>query len=154
MKKVALLLSVLFAFTFVNAQTYKEELDLMQSVFGMEKKSMVAEFVQVNDAQENAFWALYDQYEAARKELGKKRIELLGQYVNNWDNMTNATADALTKEVISLNKKTDALMVSYYNKVKKVTNPLVALQFYQVEAYILSGIRLEILGRLPLPDVK
>jgi len=154
MKKVTLLLSVLFVVVIANAQTYKEELDLMQSVFGMEKKAMVAEFVQVNDAQKDAFWTLYDAYELARKELGKKRIELLSQYVKNWDNMTNEAANAWTKDVISLTKKTDALMVSYYNKVKKVTSPLVALQFYQVEAYILSGIRLAIMEELPLPDVR
>jgi hypothetical protein len=35
-----------------------------------------------------------------------------------------------------------------------VTNPIVALQFYQVEGYILSGIRVSILEELPLPDVK
>jgi hypothetical protein len=45
-------------------------------------------------------------------------------------------------------------MVTYYNKIKKATNPIVALQFFQVENYILSGIRLSILEQLPLPDLK
>jgi len=154
MKKVTLLLSALFAFAFVNAQTHKEEVDLMQSAFGMEKKAMVAEFVKVDAAQQTAFWSLYDEYETARKELGKKRIELFNQYVKNYDNMTNEFADTWTKEVLGLSKSTDALLVSYYKKIRKVTNPVVALQFYQVESYILSGIRLSILESLPLPDVK
>lgn len=154
MKKVTLLLFVLSAFVFANAQSNKEEIELMQSAFGMEKKAMVAEFVQVNDAQKDAFWTLYDEYETARKDLAKRRIELLNQYADNYDKMTPEFADTWAKESISLGKKTDALLVSYYNKVKKVTSPVVALQFWQVEGYILTGIRMMVLEGIPFPENK
>ena len=126
----------------------------MQSAFGIEKKAMVAEFVKVDAAQKDAFWKLYDEYETARKDLGKKRIDLLNQYADNYDKMTNEFADSFGKQVIDVQKKTDALLLSYFNKVKKATNPVVALQFWQVEGYILTGIRLMILEELPLPDLK
>jgi hypothetical protein len=154
MKKVTLLLFALFAFAFVNAQTAKEELDLVQAAFGIEKKAMVTAFITVDPAQKDAFWALYDEYETARKEYGKKRIDLLEQYAENWDKMTNESADKWTAEVISLGAATDKLINSYYKKIKKATNPVVALQFYQIEGYILSGIRLSILESLPLPEVR
>ena len=151
MKKVILLVSALILTAGIKAQSNKEEIDLMQSVYGMEKKAMVEEFVKVDPAQKAAFWQVYDEYETARKDLGKRRIELLEQYADSYDRLTNETADAWTKEVLDLSKKTDALIVSYYNKIKKVTNPIVALQFYQIEGYILSGIRLKILGEIPFP---
>jgi hypothetical protein len=154
MKKVSLLLIACFSFLFVNAQSNKEEVDLMQSAFGMEKKQMVAEFVKVDAAQKDAFWKLYDEYETARKDLGKKRIDLLNQYAENYNKMTNEFADSWAKQVLDMSKKTDALIVTYYNKIKKVTNPVVALQFWQVEGYILSGIRLSILEEIPLPELK
>ena len=154
MKKVTLLLAALLTFVYVNAQSNKEEVDLMQAAFGMEKKAMVSEFVKVNDAQKDAFWKLYDEYETARKDLAKKRIDLLEKYANNYDKMTNEFADKWASDVLSLTKQTDALVVTYYGKIKKVTNPVVALQFWQVEGYILSGIRLSLLESLPLPDLK
>jgi hypothetical protein len=154
MKKLTLLLAALVTFVYVNAQSNKEEVDLMQAAFGMEKKAMVSEFVKVNDAQKDAFWKLYDEYETARKDLAKKRIDLLEKYANNYDKMTNEFADKWASDVLSLTKQTDALVVTYYGKIKKVTNPVVALQFWQVEGYILSGIRLTILESLPLPDLK
>jgi hypothetical protein len=126
----------------------------MQASFGMEKKAMVAEFVQVDPAQKDAFWKLYDEYETARKTLGQERIKLLTQYTEGYTKFTNESADAWTKKVIDLSSKTDALIITYYNKIKKVTNPIVALQFYQVEGYILSGIRVSLLESLPLPDLK
>ena len=154
MKKITLLLLAIFTFAFANAQSNKEEIDLMQSIFGMEKKAMVSEFVTVDPGQADAFWALYDEYELARKELGVTRIKLFDQYVDNFDNLTAETADKWTAEVVSLGKATDKLILSYYKKIKKATNPIVALQFYQLEEYILSAIRVSVLEVLPFPDVR
>jgi len=154
MRKLTLLFIAIFAFSFVNAQSTKEEVDLMQAAFGMEKKAMMAEFVKVDASQADAFWKLYDEYETARKVYGQQRIKLFDTYLENYNKLTNETADSWTKEVITLQKNTDKLLLTYYNKIKKATNPVVALQFYQVEGYILSGIRLSILEELPLPELK
>lgn len=154
MRKLTLLFIAIFAFSFVNAQSAKEEVDIMQAAFGMEKKAMMAEFVKVDAAQADAFWKLYDEYETTRKAYGKERINLLDKYVENYNKLTNEYADSWTKQVLSLQKKNDKLLVTYYNKIKKVTNPIVALQFFQAEGYILSGIRLSILEALPLPELK
>lgn len=155
MKKITLLLVALLTFGgILSAQSNKEEMDLMQAAFGIEKKAMVSDFVRVDAAQKDAFWKLYDEYEVKRKELGQKRIQLLEKYAANYDKLTIEFADSWSKEVLDLSKKTDALLVTYFNKIKKATNSVVALQFYQVEGYILSGIRLSILEELPLPDLK
>jgi hypothetical protein len=153
MKKLSLFLATIFLFTgLVKAQSNKEEIDIMQAAFGMEKKAMVAEFVQVDAAQKDAFWKLYDEYETQRKAYGKQRLDLLEQYNNNYKSMANETADAWMKKTLDLGKKTDALLLNYYKKVKKATNPINALQFYQVEQYILSGIRNQIMGELPFVE--
>lgn len=154
MKKVTLFLAFVFAVVLGNAQSNKEEVELVQSVFGMEKKAIIAEFVKVDAAQKDAFWALYDEYETKRKELGKERIALLNEYAENYDKLTNEVADAWTKKVITMGGKTNKLIATYHKKISKATNPIVALQFFQVEEYILSGIRVSILEELPLPDVK
>jgi hypothetical protein len=155
MKKTTLLLVALLTFGgILSAQSNNEEIDLMQAAFGIEKKAMVSDFVKVDPAQKDAFWKLYDQYEVERKALGQRRIQLLEKYAANYDKLTIEFADSWSKEVLDLSKKTDALLVTYFNKIKKATNSVVALQFYQVEGYILSGIRLSILEELPLPDLK
>lgn len=139
-----------------KAQSNKEEVDFFQSIFGMEKKNMVAEFVNVDlDATKaTAFWALYDEYEAQRKDLGKKRIDLLKQYSENYDKMAPETADAWMKEVIKLGASTDKLLVSYYKKINKATDPIVALKFWHIENYILTGIRISILEEIPFVKKK
>ena len=149
MKKIALLLVAMTIAFVTYSQSNKEEVDLVQAAFGMEKKAVVASFVQPTDLQKDAFWQQYDAYEAERKEFGKKRIQLLEQYSKQYNSMTEEQADVWTNEVIKLQTATDKLIATYYNKIKKVTSPIVATQFYQIENYILTGIRMEILEGVP-----
>ena len=142
-------MAILFAVTSAFAQSNTEEIDFMQSVFGMEKKAMTAEFVSIPEDQSEAFWALYDEYETGRKEMGKKRIDLLNRYAEEYSTMTNESVDAWMKEILSFTKKNDAHLVSYYHKINKACSPVVATQFYQLELYIKAEITEEILEVLP-----
>jgi hypothetical protein len=155
MKKYLLIAAAVFMASFAWSQSNKEEVDLVQAAFGMDKKAVVADFVHPSATQKDAFWKIYDEYETQRKSLGKQRIELLEQYANQYQKMTSEQADAWTKKVIALQQKTDALVVTYYGKVKAVSDGIVATQFYQIENYILTAIRAEILEAVPfLPGKK
>ena len=113
MKKYLLIIAVIFMASFTHAQTNAEEVDLLQAAFGMEKKMIVASFVTPTEAQKDAFWRVYDEYEAQRKELGKQRIELLNQYAEQYENLTSDQASVWTARVIDLQKKTDKLIIKY-----------------------------------------
>ena len=154
MKKTTLILMGILLIGIASAQTNKEEVDLLQSIFGMEKKALVADFVQVDATHQDAFWKLYDQYETARKDLGKKRIQLLEQYSESYDKMTNESADGWMKEVLKITAATDNLIVTYYKKIKKVTDAATAARFYHIENYVLTSIRLAILEEVPFVHTK
>jgi hypothetical protein len=126
----------------------------MQAAFGMDKKAAVAEFVKPSPAQKDAFWKLYDEYETQRKELGKQRITLLEQYAKQYQTMTSEQADAWTKKIMDLQKKTDNLITTYYGKVRSASDGIVALQFYQIENYILAAIRAQVLEQVPFVEKK
>lgn len=149
MKKYILITFALFLASFAYTQSDKEEIDLMQAAFGKEKKDIVADFVQLSDNQKEPFWKLYDEYETKRKEIGKERIELLKQYAAQFMTMNSEQADEWTKKVIEVQKKTDNLIVTYYTKVREVTDGVVATQFYQIEGYILTMMRMQLLQEVP-----
>ena len=66
--------------------------------------------------------------------------------------MTSEQADAWTKKVMELQKKTDDLIATYYGKVKAISDGIVATQFYQIENYILTVIRAQILDEIPFVE--
>ncbi len=154
MKEYLLIALVLFSVSYAKAQSNQEEVDLLQAAFGMDKKEAVAEFVKLSETQKVAFWKLYDEYETQRKELGKVRIELLNQYATQYKTLTSEQADAWTTKVMDLQTKTDGLIKTYYGKVKNVTDGIVATQFYQIENYILTEIRIQVLDEIPFVNEK
>ncbi|MGB5242791.1 MAG: hypothetical protein WBN50_04200 [Lutimonas sp.] len=150
-KKFVLALGFLLAASNISfAQSVQEEVDMYQAVFGMEKKALTLEFL--NNEGDVAFWSLYDQYEVERKLLGQKRLQLLANYVDNYGQMTNEKTDELMKATMTQKKSLDKLIDKYYKKIKKSSGSTVAAQFYQLENYILSAIRLEILDTIPFFD--
>ena len=149
MRKYILIIAASFLTSFAYSQSNTEEVDIIQAAFGIAKKEIVSAFVQPSDSQSEAFWTLYDQYETQRKVFGKERITLLEQYAEQYENMTSEQADAFTTKALALQKKTDKLIASYYKKVKKAADGLVATQFYQVESYILTGVRIELMDEIP-----
>ena len=154
MKKLTLIFTALLFVGIANAQSNKEEIDLIQSVFGKEKKAMVSDFLQIQPAKSDAFWKLYDEYEVSRKELGVNRINMLEKYANNYKSMAPETADAMLKDLIKNATATDKLIVKYTDKVKKITDPVTAFKFYHIENYILTSIRTRILENIPFVEAR
>lgn len=154
MKKIMLFLAAMAAVVVSYAQNYTEEVDLVQAAFGMEKKALVADYIKLEGEQKDAFWALYDEYEIMRKEFGKTRIELWMIYAKTYQSMDGETADAWVEDVMKLQQSTDKLIRTYYKKIKKEVSPLTAAQFFQIENYIISAIRMELQDAMPFLNEK
>lgn len=152
MKKIFIISTALFLSAmslFAQTGTDTNEVDYYQSLFGMAKKSLVSEFVDLNDYPADQFWALYDAYEAERKELGKSRLELLETYAKNYLTLDEAKTDELVKQMDAQKKSLDKLIFKYYKKMSSAVGTKPAAQFYQMENYLLSAIRLAILESIP-----
>ena len=154
MKKIMLLFAALTAVVITNAQAYTEEIDLFQAAFGMEKKALVSEFIKLEGEKNTTFWTLYDEYEITRKEYGKQRIELWTIYANTYKTMTGEDASAWVEKVIKLQQSTDKLIRTYYSKMKKEVDPITATQFFQIENYIITAIRMEFQEKMPFLNEK
>ncbi len=148
MKKL-LIAALVFISTAGFSQSNKEDIEYIQSIYGKEKKAIVADFIVLEGAQKDAFWKLYDEYETKRKELGQQRVAFLERYAAEYGTMDDATTDKLMKEMTSLGAKTDKLITTYYGKMKKPAGVKAAAQFVQLEAYLLSVIRASIMESIP-----
>jgi len=149
MKRTILAFGLLMAWVSVSSQSANEELAFYQSIFGMEKKALVSSFVDLDEQSAETFWGLYDEYEAARKVLGQKRFEILNKYANAYLNLDDATTDALIAESQQVNKDQAKLITRYYKKLKKAGGSKAAAQFYQLENYFQSAIRITLMEQVP-----
>ena len=150
MKKFNLLLVFFFvSVSAIFAQSNKEEVELYQSIFGMEKKAAVEEFVTLDGEAGKAFWELYDKYEEARKLHGQKRLALLEKYVDNYLELDDESTKSIMKEILSLGDDYNKLIKKYHKSIAKACGAKAAGQFYQLEIYFQSAIRMTLMEEIP-----
>ena len=145
MKPIIAIVLFLSTYSFSFGQENADEIQLLQSLYGMDKRSIIEEFVEIDQSQSNSFWELYEEYEVKRKALGQKRFALLKKYVDEFGEVSEKDASNFMKEAIGLRIKSDNLKDSYYKKLSTATDPVVAMQFYQIETYLSDLIRQELL---------
>jgi len=150
MKKLSIILTaILMAQVTTNAQSNEEGIDMIQALFGMDKKEMYTSIIKVQGPVADNFWALYDEYEAKRKDLGKNRIKLLQQYVDNYDTHSQQQLDQMMNDHIKQKSSLDKLINQYYKKIRSSAGSKAAAQFLQLENYILAATRLDIMDNVP-----
>lgn len=149
MKKIIILLAVIAISVSAKAQSNKEVVDFYQSVFGMEKKMIVNQFIQLEGEAATSFWEIYDAYEVVRKEEGVKRFNLLNKYAENYADITDDSANEMLKEALALKKSGLKTLTKFSKKIAKSNGGKVAAQFYQIENYFNNTIALAITESIP-----
>jgi len=149
MKKTILIGTFLLGAIVLKAQPTVDEINLIQSAYGMEKHAIVEQYMKLTDAEATGFWSVYDEYEAKRKEYGKARVEVLVEYAKNYESLTDDKAKELMKKVIANQMTFTKLGQTYFGKMSKVISAKRAAQFFQLENYLENVIRLKISSEIP-----
>ena len=150
MKKLCSIILLVAVSTIVFSQTTKQELEVARELFGMEKKLMVANFVELPET--DVFWSIYDEYEKEREAFGEKRYNLLLEYAGNYVNYSDERLEKIMADNIKVRQEMEKLFMKYYKRVKKECGIKTASQFYMLQRFYESSIRAKVLGNLPLVE--
>ncbi|MBF4493309.1 hypothetical protein IR010_12235 [Flavobacterium sp. MR2016-29] len=150
MKKVIVVLVLAVAsFSSYAQSTFKEDVEIVQSVYGKSKSDLVKEYMNLSDAQATAFTKVYENYETERKALGQTKFQLINDYAANYNTLTDAKADELAKATLKNNMAYEKLYTKTYGKAKKAVGAINAAKFIQLEVYLQTTIRNEIQNSIP-----
>ena len=144
----SLLVVLLLSFP-VFAQSNKEDVDIIQSAFGKEKKDIVKDYMQVDAQKSDAFWKLYDEYEDKRKAIGRERINLIQQYAESSDSLDDKKAQQLATATLANDAKYTSLYQTYFSKFSGVVGARNAAKLFQLETYLQTITKLYIMDQIP-----
>jgi hypothetical protein len=147
MKKLFLFLAII-ASTSIFAQS-TDDVILVQSLYGKSKGDIIKDYLNLAEPQATAFQAVYDNYEAERKALGQKKMQIINDYAINYDKITDEKADELAKNNLKNNVDFEKLLSKVYGKAKKAVGPINAAKFIQLEQYFQTTIRSAVQDEIP-----
>jgi len=136
MKKI-IIISFTLLFTLLGYSQSTEDVDIIQGLWGKEKKEIVANYMKLSSEQETAFWNEYNAYEVSRKELGKERLAILNEYADNYEGISDDVATDLIYRSIANEMDIDKLIKKTFKKMSKSIPATKAALFVQLENYFM-----------------
>jgi hypothetical protein len=129
--------------------TYDDNQQLIAQI-QTDKRAVVLEAMALDDAQVAAFTPIYDAYQAERKLLMQRGVDLINAYASNYDSMTDAAAKGLLKDWFKLKDDELALVKKYAKKFDTVLPTTKVLRFVQVENKLNTLLSLPAIANIPL----
>lgn len=151
MKRTLTIAFLLFLAWGVKAQT-SDDVAFFQSIWGMEKRAIVEDYMDLSEANAAVFWPLYEAYEVARKGLGKQRVANLSDYAKNYNTLSGEKATELINKAYSINVSMQKLFKKTFQKMSKAMDPVTAAKFIQLENYFMLIIQMTIQENIPFVD--
>jgi polyhydroxyalkanoate synthesis regulator phasin len=152
---------VLVGFVVVLSQVFsvsaqEKPADNMQIVLEKiraDKKLLVAENMQLTEAEAKAFWPVYDQYQDELFLLRSRTAKLIKDYVDAYEKMNNDKAKKLLDELMTIEALGPKLRQAYLPKFRKVLPEIKVVRYYQIENKINAALMYELAAKIPLMKV-
>jgi len=151
--KAKILSLVLGIFTLTTfAQTENDYIEIVRDVLKTEKKAAIADVMMLTEEESQPFWSLYNQFESALYEVHNKRLNIIKEYAENYESMTDEKADELTNRMFKFEAELMKIEKTYYNKFKKIVPAGKAAKLMQANNKIETMVNYELAASIPLVE--
>ena len=132
-----------------NATT---NMEILREKIQADKKLVVADNMDLTDAEAKAFWPIYQEYQTKLTQINERTRKIIAEYAKNYQNMTNEVAQKLLKESLAVEKERLALKVNIMPKLLKVLPAIKAARYYQIENKIQAVVQYGLADGIPLVE--
>jgi len=147
---------VLAAFLFVlpvfsDAQT-ATDMEILRQKLKADKKLVVAQAMQLTDAEAPGFWPVYEAYQGELEQLNVRLGQVIKAYAAAYrtDTLTNDKAQGLMDEVLKIEQAEVDLKKTYAPKLGAVVSKVKVARYLQLENKIRALLKYELAAEIPL----
>jgi hypothetical protein len=130
-----------------NTRAY---IELLRSDVRKSKSQIMSEVMRLDTDESQKFWPIYKEFETELTKIGNQTVAAVNTYVQNYGRMTDAMADRLANEVLSIEQQRNAIKKKYYERMKTSLGGITAMRFLQVENQLERLVDLQLAAQLPV----
>jgi hypothetical protein len=123
---------------------------LVKEKIQADKKLLVAENMQLSEAEAKVFWPVYESYQKDLNKIIELTKKLIDDYAKNYQTMTDAKAKKLINDMIVIENERLKLRKTYLPKFRKVLSEKKVARYYQLENKIHAVVSYELAKIIPL----
>lgn len=145
----SLLVVALLSFT-TTVLAQDKTFELMRQDLKTQKVAIMTASLPMTQAQADAFWPVYREYDLELSKLGDRRMAVLKKYADNFEKIDEKMADELVRESFKIATDRTDLLEKYYKKAAKAVGAVTAARFVQVENQMLTLLDAQVIDQVPL----
>jgi hypothetical protein len=116
-----------------SQQNPDDFIDLLRKDVRSQKKQIIAENMDLSDAEAEKFWPVYDRYAAELSRIYDTKIALLKDYAQSYSGMTGEEAENYIRKRAEVEHSILELRLKYMPTFRKVLSGRETALFYQLD---------------------
>ena len=134
--------------------TATTNMEILRQKIKADKKLVVAQNLQLTDAEGATFWPVYDAYQKDLQQVNQRLTAVILAYANAYNKgpVGNDVAKKLLDEALAVDEAEAKLKASYAPKVLATLPATKAARYIQIENKIRALIRYELAEGIPLVE--
>jgi len=125
-------------------------MQILREKIRADKKLLVAESMELTEAEAKAFWPVYDHYQDELFLLRTRTVKLINDFADAYEKLGNDTAKKLLDEYMTIEVLGLKLRQTYLPKFRKVLSEVKVVRYYQIENKIQAVLIYELAANIPL----
>ncbi|NJN39823.1 MAG: hypothetical protein HC807_01735 [Gammaproteobacteria bacterium] len=127
-------------------------MEILRQKVKADKKLVVAENMQLSDAEAKAFWPVYEAYQKDLDKINARLVEVIKTYADAYKKgaVPNDVASKLLDEALAIEEAETKLKRSYVPKLNKALPAAKTARYMQIENKIRALVNMELAANIPL----
>jgi len=128
------------------------EIDASRKMINDKRNTAIAFNMSFTQEEKEKFWPLYREYRAAMAKVGDKRLDVIVDYADNIDAMTDSKAKQLLDRSFAVDKETIKVKQKYADKFRRILPETKVVRLMQIENRMDAMVELKIAEGVPLME--
>ena len=127
-----------------------DNMELVKEKIRTDKKLFIAANMELTQSEADAFWPVYEAYQAELGKLRDREVKLIEKFAASYETMSDDVAKKLLNDSLSIDSSHQKLRESYLSKFRGVLSDKKVARYYQLENKINAVMEYELARRIPL----
>lgn len=128
------------------------DMDVIMEKIRVDKKLVVAANMDLTEAEQAAFWPVYQSYQQELENLNARMVAVVADYADGYNSggLDDAMAAGLVDEILAIEAAELAAKEAVAGKLRDVIPGMQLARYLQIESKVRAAIRYEIAAGVPL----
>ena len=126
------------------------DIALTRASIQLRRQAIVTSVMDLTPDESQKFWPMYRDYRMEMAKLGDRVSKLLVQYSDQYDTLTDAQADQIMKEWLSIENAKNDIKKKYVARFKKILPSRKVMRFFQADNKLDAMLNAKLASVVPL----